>query len=269
MDDEQPGEVVVRALRSSQAGGVRRALVGCQFYRDDPEASHEIVAVPIDEPVIVIRQADGERRLAYAALAQGFVIDHGGELGPAVTASRSARDEALDRAEVIIGRYGVKPSSIGREHWIALADIFESDAAGVLPLYGARDESYRLLKRHDLARHGAGILERWRSMLPAEDIDGATQVAIGLAWCHRHSGQPQAALAVTDILTAPHARLKPSAAAVLACERAAILLDLYERDGNPQRLAEARKWADRSYAYNQNDHARQVYNRLKSLTKTG
>lgn len=71
MDDEQSGEAVARALRSSQAAPVRQALVGCQFYRDDPDLSHEIIAAPAEDPVIVIRQADGDRRLAYAALAQG------------------------------------------------------------------------------------------------------------------------------------------------------------------------------------------------------
>jgi hypothetical protein len=268
MDDEQSGEAVARALRSAQAAPVRQALVGCQFYCDDPDLSHEIIAAPAEDPVIVIRQADGDRRLAYAALAQGYVIDPQGGLGPAVTASRSPRDEALDHAERVIGRYGVKPTTIGREHWIALADIFQADA-GVLPQYDTRQERYRLLKRYDLARQGAEILERWRSLLPAEDTDGATQIAIGLAWCHRHAGQAQAALAVTDILVAQGGRLKPSAVAVLACERAAILLDLYERDGNSQRLTEARQWVDRSYAFNQNDHARQVYNRLRSLTAPG
>ncbi len=264
MEDEHSGDAVARALRSPQASGVRQALVGCRFYRDDPDASHEIVAAPDGEFVIVLHQADGDRRLSYGALAQGYVVDVRGDLGPAIAATRSERDDALDRAERVIGRYGVKPATIGREHWIALAAMFDADAAGVLPPYDVRDERYRLLSRYDLARHGAAILERWRSLLPADDIDGTTQVAIGLAWCHRHAGQ-----AHTDILTTERGRLKPSTVAVLACERAAILLDLYEGDGDPQRLVEARRWVDRSYAINRNEHAGQVYNRLRSLIAAG
>jgi hypothetical protein len=56
---------------------------------------------------------------------------------------------------------------------------------------------------------------------------------------------------------------------VLACECAAILLDLYKRDGHCRRLVEARRWVDQSYAYNQNDPAGQVYNRFRSLTAVG
>lgn len=269
IDDEQPGEAVMRALRSPEAGGVRHALIGCRFYRDDPDTALEIVAAPAGEPVIVLRQGNGDRRLPYGALAQGYVLDARGDLGSAIAVTRSPRDDALDRAERVIGGHGVKPGTIGREHWLELAAIFEADAAGILPPYDIRDERYRLLRRYDLARHGADVLQRWRSLLPVDDIDGATQIAIGLAWCHRHAGQTQAALAATDILTTHRARLKPSGAAVLACERAAILLDLYERDGDHRRLAKARRWVDQSYAYNQNDHAGQVYNRLRSLTVGG
>ncbi len=59
--------------------------------------------------------------------------------------------------------------------------------------------------------------------------------------------------------------LSPGQRAVLATERAAILLDLWEARRDPNLLIEARRYAGMAWAGSQSEEASMVYKRLEKL----
>ncbi len=75
------------------------------------------------------------------------------------------------------------------------------------------------------------------------------------------------ALKVTEpvVRRPPYVSLSPGQRAVLATERAAILMDLWEARHDPNLLIEARCYAGMAYAVSQSEEASMVYRRLEKL----
>ncbi|MFT3966122.1 MAG: hypothetical protein QM690_09595 [Sphingobium sp.] len=266
--DDELGEQIVRALRSAGAVAVRSALIGCHFYHDDPDDVELITDAPSDAAILIAIRNGKTRRLPYGALEQGYIIPNGPELRAALQAARTPREEELDRAAAILASERVNSAALAADDRLALAEAFEDARAGVLPDAAMRQNRYKLLRRYELYRQGVGILEGWRAMLPQDSGDQAT-ILIELAACYRYSGEIRRAFEVTDLLAGRVRTLTPGARAVFASERAAILLDLFERDHDPARLVEARRWAGVAWSIDQSEYVSMIYKRLTSLEGTG
>jgi hypothetical protein len=262
--EDETGEEIVRALKSPNAAPVRAALIGCHFYTEDPDQAEEITVAPTDAPVLIVSRGGKERRLGYALLERGYVIPQGPDLRSALAAARSPRDERVRWATPILARERIKQTGISLDDRIALAEAIEDDRARTLPDAALRHRRYQLFRTYQLDRQGARMLEKWRAMLPAGSAEAVANL-IELAASHRRAGQIEQALETTALVTERGAALAPSARAVLACERAAILLDLFERNRDPARLTEARRWAGLAWSIEQSEHISRVYQRLTSL----
>jgi len=262
--DDEAGEQVTRALRSSAAAPVRSALVGCHFYSADPEQAELIADAPSDAPILITYRDGSTRRLPYGLLEQGYVIPNGPDLRAALAAARTPRDEQMDQAAAILARERVNVTAVAADDRLALAAAFQEARAGVLPSATLRRQRYQLLRDYELYRQAARILEGWRTMLPSESTEEAT-ILIELAACYRHMGQVKLAFETTELLASRAKTLAPGAKAVFASERAAILLDLFERDRDPARLVEARRWAGVAWSIDQSEYVSMVYKRLTTL----
>ena len=262
--EDELGEHVARALRSALAAEVRSALIGCHFYLDDPDDLEPVTDAPADAAILITLRNGKTRRLPYGALEQGYIVPNGPGLRAALQAARTPREEQLDRAAAILASARVNPAALAADDRLALAEAFEDARAGVLPDAALRQQRYTLLRRYDLYRQGAGILEGWRAMLPSDSSDEAT-VIIELAACYRHSGEIRQAFETTELLAGRARTLPPGTRAVFASERAAILLDLFERNHDPARLVEARRWAGIAWSIEQSDYVSMVYKRLTAL----
>jgi len=261
---DETGEEIVRTLRSAAAEAVRKALVGCRFYRDDPEDSVEIIAVPAEERVLIARHEGLERRLPHALFEQGYVIPAGPGLRAALAAARTPEDERQDRAAIILARHRIKASAFSVDDRLMLAEAFDTTEANMLPGAARRLRSYQLLRDGGFHRQAIPLLQRWIEMLPLDGPEAVTTL-IELAACYRHSGQIERALGITGRLAGRARAMRPGTRAVFACEHAAILMDMFERDGDRRRLAEARQWAGVAWRLDPSDYASQLYQRLKSL----
>ena len=261
---DETGEEIVRALKSAGADAVREALVGGRFYRDDPDDTSEIVAAPAGEPVLIVRGGGRERRLPYAMIGQGYVIPNGPELRVALAATRTPQDKRLDHAANVLARHRINASMLSIDDRLALAQAFEITDAGRLPEHALRLRAYQMLRDRAWHRQAIPLLEQWSALLPPDSAKAIT-VLIALGACYRHSGQIGRALGITERLAARPGIMQSRTKAVFACEHAAILMDMFERDGDQQRLTEARRWAGIAWRLDPSDYANQLYQRLKSL----
>lgn len=107
--DDEAGEQIVRALRSSAAAPVRSALIGCLFYSVDPEQAELITDASSDAPILITCRDGRTRRLPYGLLEQGYVIPNAPGLRAALAAARTPRDEQMDQAAAILARERVNP----------------------------------------------------------------------------------------------------------------------------------------------------------------
>lgn len=262
--EDETGEEIVRALKSPNAAPVRAALIQCHFYTDDPDQAEEITAAPTDAPILIVSRGGKERRLVYPLLERGFVIPRGPDLRSALAAARSPREERAKWATRILAREWIKQTGISLDDRIALAEAFEDDRAGTLPDAALRHRRYQLFRTYELDRQGVRMLEKWRAMLPPGSAEAVTNL-IELAASQRRAGQIEQALETTALVTERGAALAAGARAVLACERAAILLDLFEHHRDPARLTEARRWADLAWSIEKSEYISRVYQRLTSL----
>jgi hypothetical protein len=92
-------------------------------------------------------------------------------------------------------------------------------------------------------------------------------ILVKLVYCLRHSGNLHEALKAADFGLSRNDRIALSQVqkAIIATERAAVLLDLFEAQRAPELLKEARKSAGMSFAISQSEEVRAVYQRLKKL----
>jgi hypothetical protein len=72
------------------------------------------------------------------------------------------------------------------------------------------------------------------------EVSRAGHIGVELATCYRQAGEIRRAFGVTEVLAGRALTL--GTRPVFECERAGILLDLFERDHDPARLIEARRW---------------------------
>lgn len=239
-------------------------LIGCHFYSDDPDQLERITDAPADAPILMTCRDGKTRRLPYGLLEQGYVIPGGPELRAALEAARTPWDEQMDRAAAILARERVNPAALAADDRLALAEAFEDARAGILPDAALRQRRYKLFRRYELYRQAIGVLEGWRTMLPPDSSDEAI-ILVELVACCRHTGQVRRAFEMTDLLASRARTLAPGTRAVFASERAALLLDLFEHDHDPARLAEARRWAGIAWSIDQSEYVSMIYKRLTSL----
>ena len=126
---------------------------------------------------------------------------------------------------------------------------------------------YKIIKRADLLPFGAKVIGTWRDLSLAKKGSVSGDVLIKLAYCFRHSGQLDKALDASEVVTRHDRKvsLTHGQKAVLATERAAALLDLYNIRRDQSLLAQARRCAGIAWAIAQSNETSLVYQRLKSL----
>ena len=111
------------------------------------------------------------------------------------------------------------------------------------------------------------IAESWLQLALASQDRPSVDIHIKLAYFLRHSGQLEKALDVTDVvhLTNRSVRISPAQRAILATNRAATLVDLYELRGDSELLKQARACLGIAWAIEKPEEASRVYQRLDRL----
>lgn len=225
MEQEFDGEHLARLVRRSGGGAVRAALIGCGFYRTDPEAVDTIVSCDAAAMLVVRGAAGRERR---AALGGGYVLCRDGRLIAAMEAATSEADRARLRDERTVAAFGIS-AKVEEEDAPVLAAAIEGALRGDRPP-AARAQAIALARKYGTSRVTLKFVDAWITALgspPPGDL------VIERVSALRELGEVDQALAAAELVLRPSNRLSRSEQAVLFTQRAALWLDLYSASALP------------------------------------
>lgn len=260
MDDDTDfdGEDLARRLRRQGGAELAQALVGCAFYRDDPDAAATITACDPATGRITVRQAGGATQ-AFA-LATGYVLPD-----PRLAAVVGALVTPVEQAETAlrqrIAAFGIR-ARIESDDLPALARVLDSATTHTLPYRDDRLAGLALMAKYGSAHDMARLTSAW---LDAAGDAPPGEVLIENVAALRACGSLREALARTDVLRHQANGLDRNETSVLFTQRAAVLLDLHETRLDPDLLARARECASRSWAIAPSEECSMVYRRLAKL----
>lgn len=183
----------------------------------------------------------------------------------AVNSIKSERQLAVERARANLKKHNFPIAKLvnSDDVFVALA-MMEDFSSSILPSRDDQEARYKMIKKSDLLCLGLRVIRQWFD-LSGNQVSGS--ILIKLAYCLRHTGHLEDALRVSEAVVKPHSRVSLSRGqkAVLATERAATLLDLFEIRSDSGLLCEARRCAGIAWAISKSDETRLVYHRLKKL----
>lgn len=255
--EEMTGEEILPLVLGPAGQAVAAALVGCHYYRDDPDHAEVIVSCEKNGRLF-LRGQDGRQR--GAPLAAGFVL-----LTPGV---RQVLDEALgpdlrreQQQRAFLSAFGLT-ARVEQQDLVRLCAAIEQARSGGMPDRDERVAVIAMVQKYGAGRQVEMLSKLWLGngspSLPGD-------VLIALVDALRHTGKIREALARTDVLLAPHMSVTRSEASVLFCQRAALWLDIYEHARDPDLLTRARQSAARSWAIAPSEPCSGVYRRLEKL----
>lgn len=267
------GEDIIKLLSFIEPDLANSVFSGCGLDDGVAEELYLITSVDFNNKNIEC-ELDGKRRqISFNALRTMIIEDNlpNLPLKAAFLGNKTPFEHNIDEAKDILRSFGIKVSKIANNGDILeLADIFKNHKLSVLPDIKTRFANYELLKRIKLYREGAEIVGLWREQ--SEKNGGAKKpdIYIKLSYLLRHSKRLDEAIRTTEVIHLPKKYFLASSAqiAILSLQRAAILMDLYEQQKNPDKslLIQARKLAGKAWSIDdENNAAFKIYGRLKCL----
>lgn len=267
---ELEGAEVARALENaSTSDAVADALVGCCFYLEDPDALAEITGVERPGPIFTLKGPSGPKRLTVAQIARGYIVEQRDELRlpSLVHAAKPPHVIAGEEARRRLAKAGIREAKLSADDALELDLLLPDGANGPVPSWNARLRISGILHRYELYRDYIRLASSWPGALPGTGEPLLGDVLIQLAFSYRAIGDEAGAMRLTDAVVRPEtaAMLNRSDQAVLFTQRAALHLDLFDRDRDPMRLKSAKKCADAAWQRQQSEACSLVYKRLKKI----
>ena len=269
------GHEVAVFIRKAGVKAARKVLVGCILDDQSSEQGWQIIGVRADQK-IEIKGSDGQALLiSVDQLSRFLVIDERKptQLRRAVDGFLSSHDLKQRHIVSELEGHGLRP--VSAEDAKALFGVISEINAGEKPSFDAQQQFHEACKRSAASPDpqqrrrallcGASVFER------IEQMEGYlnASVRIKLAYYWRHLGQTQLAIEATDFIEEQGITKRVTSAQmeILATERAAILVDVYELDRNLGTLERAKYWAKRAYAISdgKSDEAKSVLRRVNSF----
>lgn len=268
-EKEIDGQTVLNWMKEVGLAKARDLMIG--LYVDNGIDIHLFEIVDIDSSWAVLGKFCGKtRRIPSGLLRSSIVIEkrRGWPLFESINSLKTDGERRIDAAKQELRALGFPVAKLvnASDAFVALAMMKDFQSAR-LPTPEQQADRYDVIRRSSLHSLGAKIIRQWHvsSLKLTSTMDGS--VVIKLVYCLRHSGQLDQALETVDDALNRNARISlfQMQKAILATERAAVLLDLYEIRREPELLVEARRSAGMSFAISQSDEVRAVYQRLRKL----
>lgn len=263
------GKAVLRWLKETPHDRAAEILIGCGLDNGVDEELLVIEELDVDF-VLQCRLGLTKKRIPPTLLQQSIVVDNkaGHPLKAAIEQTTPEYERILIDAKRKLQNAGIPAEKLTRSaDLFSLIEVLEAHEHKRLPTPELQEELYDLIKRANLLQLGAKIIEGWRNLELNSNgyVDG--DILIRLAYCWRHSGQIGRALEASKPVVEydKTVRITPAQKAVLATERAAALMDLFEIRRDQQLLSAARRCAGIAWAISQSQETSLVYERLKSL----
>lgn len=253
---ETAGEDIAPLLLGSSAPLIAATLVGCSYYRDDPDEPFEIIECDTDTRQLLVRRDGQTRRVGL----MGAYILHGEAQAEAFEQALTPEGRAAreDRREV---------AAFGFRNAIALADLGqlasalrEARASG-MPTRTVRDRILAIVEKYDKRL----IDKLCRLWLSGTEGPVPGDIAIARASALRHYGRTDDAIACTDVLLLNDRAFSRIEERILLTQRAALWLDKFEYRNDPIFLDRAERCAARSWSIEASEACSLVYQKLKKL----
>jgi hypothetical protein len=273
---EVDGRQVLNWVKTLGHHRARKILQGCLLDDGKEDQLLEITDMGSDF-ALQCRIGNTTKRIPPSLLSTSTVIDQRQDfpLQASLNLNKSPLEKERETAERFLRSRGISTAGIASSNDLfLLVAAAEDDQDSRLPTRQEQDNRYEAFKRSSLLREGAKIIERWMALALQQGnaIDGS--ILIKLAYCLRHTGNLERALDCTSAITAPTPRIQcfGMQRAILATERAAILMDFFEVTRQAEYLADARRTAGMAFAIyaSAKIHSPEldaVYDRLRSLER--
>jgi hypothetical protein len=265
---EFEGEAVALALQNSAtAAAVAEALIGCAWYRDDPDDLARITAADSPTGPFQLQAARGPRALTLAELARGYIVDtrDSSPLAPLLEAAMPAHIKAADEARRMLAKRGISHPKLTHDDAVKLADLLSAEEEHFIPPWELRREIADRFDRYDLHRPYIELAKGWIRVADTLNKPWPWDALIQMVSAYRALRDYENALTCTEVAIERGSgeRIPPGQLSILCNQRAATCLDLYERSRNVELLKDGRACANRSWAIEPSEACSNVYERLK------
>ena len=254
--DETIGEDLLPLLHGRFAAEVAAALVGCGYYRTDPDKIARILRCDPASGRVTLQDEGRER---VGALAGAYVL-HDESRRRNFDAALSPEQRVTREDTVLLAAFGYT-GRVDHDDLHPLAEAIRQARAGPVTANN-RQRALALAQKYDPLKLVERFCRQWIAHL-----DGAIpgDILIPLVKILRDTGRTAEALGKTDILLDPQASLTSSERQILFVQRAALWMDRFEQLYDRKLLERARRSAGQAWAIAQTDACSHVYLRLKKL----
>lgn len=255
-EDETVGEDLLPLLHGRFAAEVAAALVGCGYYRTDPDKIAHILRCDADSGRVTLQDEGRER---VGALAGAYVL-HDDSRRRIFDAALSPEQRVAREETALLAAFGYN-GRVDHADLHPLAEAIRQARAGPVTA-NDRQRALALAQRYDALKLVERFCRQWIAHLDST-IPG--DILIPLVKILRDTGRTAEALGKTDILLDRDSHLTTNERQILFVQRAALWMDRFEQVYDRKLLARARRSADRAWALVQSDACSFVYQRLRKL----
>lgn len=262
MEQEFDGDELAKLLKKPGAAAVATALLGCSYYRTDPEVLEVITSCDVNAATVNVTGSSGgrERRVA---LAGGYVISDHGLVAAAIQLLETDADREQRAMESRLAVLGIT-SRVEAEDLNTLHEGLEALDRGELPNRSSRGRCIGLVEKYGSDRTGLKLINSMIAVVP-RDKPVPGDLTIALVSLLRRLNDQERAFEATNTLISDANGLSEAERRILFTQRAALWLDRYEARSHPEALKKARACADNSWAIEPSSQCSLVYQRLKKL----
>jgi hypothetical protein len=252
LEREIPGQTVLNWMQEAGVEDLTRILVGCGV--DDNKHEHLLNIIRVEPSRILVCELAGELiRIGPQRIPRYIVVDRaeGLPLARAVEQSIPPGERRLMDARRYLGQNGINADKITSEGDVfTIRDMMKAYEDHTLPSPSQLNEGYEAFKKSGLHHDAARVFDRWLSIVKKSSPRLVGDLLIKLAYFRRAAGDLNGALAATDVLQSKPLgfKLKKSEKGVLATQRAAILLDIFDATRDDAHREEARRFAKMAWA---------------------
>lgn len=261
---ERDGEELARLMIRTNDTTLASALIGCEFYKDDPEALFRITQCDPSSGVLTVTDSGRPRKMS---LSSGYVTCSGNLLDIAIKKALRPRDRLVIQARTTAATYGLQ-RFISEDDLLLFHELVTRQTAGEMPRESERRTILEIMQRH--ARSERQVLKVTSSWLESCEGHVPADVLIAHATLLRALGDLEAVVVQTNCLTARHSYSRSQEATLLTI-RAASMADLFERHQLQVYLDRAFAGAKRAWGFTGggNEHLKALFGRLRSLERQG
>lgn len=239
MQTEVDGEKVLRWLRQRPASEDAQCLLSCLIYEEqNPEVEHQIIDLEIERLCIVTTAG----KFSAARISTAYFVDPSGVLTSTVNSCKTSTQRRFEDAKRYLAGHDVPATKLNGDAAICLKEAVEYMSSGQPLSNNLRVEVFKVLNKYSMHKTGLALAKNAIKVAHAQRRFDP-YLYIQLASFGRECGALKTALTATQAIwrAPPGQHVPANALRILHSQRAAIQMDLFEKDKKAARLEDAQR----------------------------